>query len=425
MPKCHLTQEFLEQILNYIPHKSIHYYDKEIVGFLLEHRPSGIGTWYFRYYNAQKKMRYYSIGNTDNFDAIAARECAYTMASLVRHGGDPREKLAEGLAHKNGLTVEQFALECYLPQIKLKKRSWSIDLRILKQYILPVFSDRVLCTVKRMDIVMWQNTLPKQGDNGLAASSCNRVLAVMKCLFNAAVRWGFLDMGQNPCRNVSAIPEPIPPTRYLTKYEAWQVMTALQAMKNNNNALALQLLLLTGARKQEIITARWEHTHLDDRILTVPLSKSGKMRHIPLSNEAVALIQNLPRHPPSPWLFPSKNPEKPIQHLFYTWNKVRQKLGLGNVRIHDLRHSFASILVNAGCTLYEVQRILGHSDPKVTMRYAHLAQSSLVEAANCISTSIRSVAKQEQNKTHWCKTGGSSYVQILFIYNMVKIIARR
>ena len=117
----------------------------------------------------------------------------------------------------------------------------------------------------------------------------------------------------------------------------------------------------------------------------MPLSKSGKPRHIPLSDEAIAVIRAIPRQPGNPWLFPGRAPGKPLSDLYLFWNKLRRELGLADVRIHDLRHTFASFLVNAGHSLYEVQKLLGHGDPRTTMRYAHLGQASLLAATETVS----------------------------------------
>ena len=115
---------------------------------------------------------------------------------------------------------------------------------------------------------------------------------------------------------------------------------------------ALRLLLLTGARKSEVLKARWEHVRPNQRLLTVPLSKSGKPRHISLFDEAIAVIRAIPWVPGCPWLFPGHAPDKPLSDIYQFWNKVRRGLGLTDVRIHDLRHTFASLLVNAGHSRY-------------------------------------------------------------------------
>ena len=155
------------------------------------------------------------------------------------------------------------------------------------------------------------------------------------------------------------------------------------------------LLLLTGARKREILNARWECIDFERQMLTVPLSKSGRPRHIPLSDGAIALLRSVPRDEDVPWVFFNRKTGKPLVTIFNAWKTIRRRAGLEALRLHDLRHSFASFLVNSGRSLYEVQRLLGHHDPKVTMRYAHLSPSALIEAANVVSGVLsRSISKE-------------------------------
>jgi integrase len=222
---------------------------------------------------------------------------------------------------------------------------------------------------------------------GLAPATCNRILAVLKSVCSLAVTHGILPPGQSPCAGVPSFKVHAQRERYLAPDEAGRLMRALEESPRPE-AAALRLLLLTGARKSEILTARWENVRLDQRLLTVPLSKSNKPRYIPLSDEAVAVIRSIRREPGCPWLFPGHAPGKPLSDIYLFWNELRRRLGLADVRVHDLRHTFASILVNAGHSLYEVQKLLGHSDPRTTMRYAHLGQASLVAAAQTVSACL-------------------------------------
>ncbi len=383
MPQCFLSQDFLVYILQETPTQVIHYADKDLKGFFLEYRPSGTGTWYFKYKLPKSKVRYFRIGGTQDMGAVTAREYAYRVRAIIQSGGDPQQEMNNSMVP---LTVEHFVIAKYIPHIQLKKRSWKLDKRVLEQYILPVFGSRLLHGIKRCEILSWQNTLRTQG---LQSNSCNRMLSVIKTLFSVAVQWGILESMRNPCKGIRALSEKTPRTRYLNKEEMKRVLDVLQSMPHNKSALALQLLLYTGARKSEVLTARWENVHIQERTLTVPLAKSGKSHHIPLSDEALEIINHLAKNRQGAWLFPGVSQERHLVSLYPAWNKIRKQLNLTDVRIHDLRHSFASMLVTAGASLYEVQKILGHHSPKVTMRYAHLAQEALVGVANRIGRSLQ------------------------------------
>ena len=143
------------------------------------------------------------------------------------------------------------------------------------------------------------------------------------------------------------------------------------------------LLLLTGARRREITQAKWEHVDWEKRVLLVPVSKSGRPRIVALNAAAFALLRSIPRDPESPYVFPGR-----LVGVFYPWDRIRRRAGLPDVRLHDLRHSFASILVNQGVSLYIVQGLLGHASPRMTQRYAHLAPQTLLDAAEVVSSVI-------------------------------------
>lgn len=279
------------------------------------------------------------------------------------------------------LKFDAFVAAIYLPHVKLRKRSWQVDERIARQRLSPAFGARRLDGIRRGEVENWLHDLAAQG---LSPATCNRNLAVFKSVCSLAMLHGVLPAGQSPCAGVSAFKIHFQRERCLNLAEARRLMRALER-SSRPEAAAIRLLLLTGARKSEILKARWENVRLDQRLLTVPLSKSGKPRHILLSDEAVAVIRSLPRAPGCPWLFPGHAPGKPLSDIFLFWRTLRRGLGLADMRIHDLRHSFASFLVNAGHSLYEVQKLLGHSDPRTTMRYAHLGQASLLSATQNVS----------------------------------------
>lgn len=274
------------------------------------------------------------------------------------------------------LTLEALFSQFYLPYARIRKRSWQLDERLFRKHLSAAFGALRLNQINRQDVEDWLNKLLEAG---FAPSTCNRILAVLKTVCNFAEIHGYLPHDQSPCRGISSFKTPYQKVRYLSQSEAVRLMEVLEK-DGRPSARAIQLLLLTGARKNEILKARWEHVNLEQRLIIVPLSKSGKPRYIVLSRLAMSIIRKIPRTAGSPWLFAGNIPNRPLADLYDYWQKLRCRLGLQDVRIHDLRHTFASFLVNNGHSLYEVQKLLGHADPRTTMRYAHLQQDSLVAA---------------------------------------------
>lgn len=282
------------------------------------------------------------------------------------------------------LTFEEFIETKYMPFVERRKRSFTTDRRLLKSYVYPTFASKRLTELTTENIEEWKEAFRNRG---FAPSTVNRVLAVIKYALQCAVSWSLID--KNPAKEVPNFSLPAPKERHLSMAEARRLVRILEK-STNRESKAIELLLLTGARKSEILNARWEDVSFTEKTLTVPLSKSGKTRYIPLSRAAIKVLHSLRQKSATEetWLFPQKRNKKPIQSVWKIWSQARKGANLTDVRLHDLRHSFASFLINNGQTLYEVQKILGHHNPSVTMRYAHLDNRSLLMAVNTISVAI-------------------------------------
>ena len=150
----------------------------------------------------------------------------------------------------------------------------------------------------------------------------------------------------------------------------------------------ISMLILTGARKREVLDAKWEDLDMERNIWRIPTTKAGKARIVPLSDAASVLLIKLRQRKCCAHAFANPATLKPYSSVYYYWHTARKEAGLSDVRIHDLRHSFASFLVNAGRSLYEVQTLLGHTQIKTTHRYAHLSTTSLRSASNEISLAV-------------------------------------
>ena len=378
MPRIELTKAAVERIRNTRYSRKMVYLDTDIRGLLLEYRPGGVGTWYFRAKDERGKSKMLRLGLLADMDLLEAKAQAYELQKFVEDSGG----LGAMETHSGSrLTFGTFIEKYYLPHARARKRSWKTEAGILRRHVLPIYSGVKLEAITRFRLSRWLEGLQ---DKGLSPATCNRALFLVKYIFNCARRWGFL--GESPARDVPALPEREFQERYLSAEEARRLLEVLDEEKVQQAAQAVKLLLFTGARKSEILAARWQNVDMGRRILTVPLSKSGKKRHIPLSDAALQVLESIPRS--SEWLFPSPRKNSHIRSIYLAWDRARTKAGLKDVRLHDLRHSFASFLVNSGCSLYEVQKILGHQNPKVTTRYAHLAQESLLRAANMVGEKI-------------------------------------
>lgn len=154
------------------------------------------------------------------------------------------------------------------------------------------------------------------------------------------------------------------------------------------------MLLMTGARKREVLDARWEDFDYEIRQWKIPFTKGGKPRYVPMSDGVLGILEAVPRVEGSSYVFPNPGTGKPYVAIHFAWDTVRKRAGLEDVRMHDLRHSFASILINSGRSLYEVQHLLGHTQVKTTERYAHLQQDTLMRAANVVPNLLGSLLPQ-------------------------------
>lgn len=382
MPRVNINQDFYMDILGTKPETTTQYYDKDIPNFMLEHRPSGETTWYYRYELLNGKTKFCRLGKNRRMDAVEARKQAYIAETLVADGKDPG---SGGTLHaKEKLLLKSFAEMHYIPYIRLHKRSWELDVYLLNKYIYPYFAEENVHSINALMLINWQREL---FERGLATGTCNRIMALMRGIFSAMVRSDIIEKLQNPCLKVQDFATPPGRERYLSQKEVRKVLDFLDNTKHVMAAAFFKLLLFTGARRSEILKATWQYVDLSARILTVPISKSGKARHIALSEEALAVIKSLPRT--NKWLFPSSDTNRPMACPYYLWYQMLKKCGLSDIRIHDLRHSYASFMVNSGCSLYEVQKALGHSDPKMTQRYAHLDTKTLLSAADKTGRAIR------------------------------------
>ena len=210
-------------------------------------------------------------------------------------------------------------------------------------------------------------------------------------MFQLAEAWGLAPLGANPCRFVPRYREGRR-ERFLTAAEYRRVGRELRALEAQGAgaaraAAALRLLMLTGCRLTEVLALRWDDVDRSAGELRLRDSKTGA-RMVPLTPTAARLLDGIARVPGNPWVFPGRRPGRHLVRLRPFWHRVRERAGLEDVRIHDLRHSFASRALAMGESLPMIGRLLGHADVGTTARYAHLARDTEKKSAARVGGSI-------------------------------------
>lgn len=374
MAKLALTQQLVKDAVCPAEKRKLDFFDTDCKGLMLEVSVRGRKTFYLRYQNERGRTRHIRVADARDVTLSQAKVIVNKYRTQLAMGEDPADKKAE---LKQVPTVAAFIHDQYLPFIKSYKRSWFTDESRLRCHIEPVWGRKYMDEIRKQDIVELIN---KYRENH-SPSSCNRLLLLVRYMFNLAIRWEVPGVKTNPSAGYPLMQE-TPRERYLSKQEAATLNEQLNKSTNLMLRYIVPMLILTGARKREVLDALWDDFDLERRMWRIPMSKSGKARYVPLSDGAIQLLQLVPRRAGCPWVFANPKTKKPYRSIFGSWDNARTKAGLADVRIHDLRHSFASFLVNAGRSLYEVQKILGHANAKTTQRYSHLTNGTLIEAAN-------------------------------------------
>jgi integrase len=375
MAKLLLTPQLIKSTSCPPDKRKIDLFDTDCKGLMLEVAATGRKTYYLRYQNERGRTTQFRLADAADVTLSQAKTLASKNRNLIAMGEDPATKKAQ---LRQVPTFEVFVRTQYLPYVKGYKKSWQTDEGLLRNHVEPVWGKRHMDEITKQDVLALMTAHRKTH----APGSCNRLLILLRYIFSLALRWEVPGVKSNPTAGYPRLAENNKFERYLSKEEANALYVQLNRSENTMLKYIVPMLIITGARKREVLDARWEDFDFERRTWRIPISKSGKARHVPLSDGAVQLLNSVPRYRDCPWVFPNPDTKKPFVSIYYSWDTARKRAGMPEVRIHDLRHSFASFLVNAGRSLYEVQKILGHADAKTTQRYSHLAHATLLEAVN-------------------------------------------
>jgi integrase len=302
----------------------------------------------------------------------------------VHKGTDPSE---ERQGARKSPTIADLAQRYIAEHARKKKKPRSVasDEALLRLHILPNLGSRKVASVMRTDI---QRLHHKMNETPGAA---NRTLALISKMLNLAERWDWRSDGSNPCRHVDKYPEHRS-ERFLSDVELARLANALaeserSGTESSSAIAAIRLLLFTGARLSEILTLQWRHVDTERQCLRLPDSKTGA-KTIYLPAPALHILANLHRSDGNPYVIAGAKPGAHLVNLRKPWGRIRKRAELQDVRLHDLRHSFASMAAAGGLSLPIIGALLGHTQPATTARYAHLAADPLKQATDLIGQRI-------------------------------------
>ena len=385
MPK--LTKRLVETVE---PGPSpIFVWEAETPGFGLKVLPSGQRRYVAKYRvggGRSARQRWYMIGSHGTLTCDQAREIARDVLSLAAKGGDPQ---GTRVGVRDAATVRDLwsrYQEEHLP--RKKPKSAHHDQQLWRLYIEPALASHRLSDVSRADIAALHQKLAAR------PYQANRLLALLSKMFNLAEGWGMRPDASNPCRHVEKFRERSR-ERYLNADEIARLAKALDDGVRVQTltpymAAAVRLLLLTGARLNEVLTARWEWVDWERRLIALPDSKTGA-KPLYLSATAIEILrdlQSLPTSEASPFILRGRSADRPLVNLAKPWNRICEMAELEGVRLHDLRHTAASVAVGQGVSLPIIGRLLGHSQASTTQRYAHVDADPALAAADRVGEMI-------------------------------------
>jgi integrase len=378
--------------------------DAEVIGFGIQVRATGRKSFTLDYTFESRRRRLF-IGDYPDWSVSAARDEAKRIKREVDRGIDPLRVRDERAVAP---TVEQLVQRYLADHVSKQAQKSAADItRMMHIHVLPAWGKRKAIDIKTPDVdallaeiargrarphkvaTKHKRERPLRGPRPTPIYA-NRVGSAMRKMFSLAVRWGIRP--DNPAAAYLRNPEQ-PRERFLDHKELERLSAVLAEHFNQRCANIVRLLLLTGARKSEVLNARWEQLNLDAGVWTKPAAttKQRRLHRVPLSAATVHLLGTIRARVPAdcPWVFPGDAEGKSLQEIKRFWAGVRVKAGIPDARIHDLRHTFASLLVSGGMSLPMIGKLLGHTQVQTTQRYAHLYDDPLRAGLNQVGEMLR------------------------------------
>ncbi len=350
--------------------------DDLVTGLGLAVQPTGVCTFVFNRM-VRGRRRYATVGSADAMTVPEARAEARKLIAAfldtVKNDNGPRTP---------DRPMDAFAAEFLDRQARRwKPRTLESNAYMVRKYILPAFGHMTVNAIAVEHVKDWFASMADR------PGAANRAMPVLSMMMRMAELWGYRSHNSNPCKNTRRY-RMQPRERFLTVEE----MARLNAVLTRDEfwcpqaVAVIRLLMLTGCRVGEVVSLEWDW--IRGTRIHLPDSKSGP-RTVWLSSAARAVIDAIPRYSPDcPFLFPTRPPTRHIDNIEYQWTRIRNEAGLPGLRLHDLRHSWASVAAMNGVDMVTVAKLLGHALVETTERYVHLSDRSVADAADRVSNRI-------------------------------------
>jgi integrase len=366
-------------------------YDDQVRGFGVRVTTGGSRSFFLNYVIAGRERRF-TFAQYPAWGVAAARARAAMLRRRADAGEDPQ---AERVALRAAKTLGDLKIRYAEEVATSKAQSTAEDEETIWQnLVLPELGRKRLAEISFSDVEKLHRTVSKS-----TPVRANRMLALLRHAFNKAIQWGWVEI--NPVNGIKRNAE-LPRERYLSRDELEAFFAAMDARQDTPSLLAIRFILLTGCRRGEALSARWEQFDLNTGHWTKPSAhtKQRRVHRVPLSSEAVATLRRARLLSNGDVVFPGPS-GSPLVEVKRIFKLLLQEAGIRDLRIHDLRHSFASILASGGKPLNVIGRLLGHTQPVTTMRYAHLFDEPLREASEVMSMASkqrRAVSRGEEGE---------------------------
>ena len=369
-------------------------WDSELPGFGVKVTPANRKVFLVQYRvgkGAASRTRRVTLGNLGPITCDEARSKAKALLGMTKDGKDPAEERDRKSAELTlGAVITRFETEHI--DANTKEKTAAEYKRVLSLYVPAKLRHRKLSDITENDISRLRHEVgrDREGADGKVVKGkpyqANRLVAVLSVLFNWAENLKLRPVGSNPCRSIQRFKE-VARERFLSPQELARLGTSLAAEERLYAVAAVRLLLFTGARLNEVLSAKWEWVDFERGTIRLPDSKTGA-KTVYLNAPSLAVLESLPRQEGNPYIIVGDKKGAHLVNLQKPWHAIRKAAGVPDVRIHDLRHTFASVGVTGGGSLPMVGALLGHSQPATTDRYAHLASDPLRAQSDAIALRI-------------------------------------